>query len=219
VYGGSHGALPVAALLYVACATLSVTLLTFLAYSTPYFPLDLTFERSVQSVRTPFLDAFTGAATWLGFFPQVDIMVLLVIGGFFVSRRAIEAIMTLFAAGGAALLFWVIAPLVNRARPAPELVNVSNLIGVGGFPSGHVLTMTAFYGFLIYLTFRLIRSGWWRALITGVALIVILGMGYGRIYVGEHWPSDVLAGYLFGTLWLAVTVGIYGAWQRHAYSK
>jgi undecaprenyl-diphosphatase len=81
------------------------------------------------------------------------------------------------------------------------------------------LTMTAFYGFLIYLTFRLIRSGWWRALITGVALIVILGMGYGRIYVGEHWPSDVLAGYLFGTLWLAVTVGIYGAWQRHAYSK
>ena len=213
-HAAPRSALGLAARLYVLLAAVAVTALTFGAYSTPYFPVDLQLERAIQTIRTPWIDALTAVSTWLGFFPQVDVMVLLMVFGLCLVRLRLEGVMTLFAAGGAALVFWVVAPLVHRARPSTDLVRVTDVIGVGGFPSGHVLTMTAFYGFLIYLAFTFVRPIWLRTLITAFGLLVILGMGFGRIYVGEHWPSDVLGGYLFGTLWLAVIIAVYSRWRR-----
>ena len=78
--------------------------------------------------------------------------------------------MTLFAAAGSAGLWFLIVPIVDRPRPSPEMVHVAMDLPTGSFPSGHVLNLTAIFGFLIYLTIVLIADVRWRALL--VALLV-----------------------------------------------
>ena len=72
-----------------------------------------------------------------------------------------------------------------------------------------MLYFTAFFGFLLFLAYTLLKHSWWRTL-----LIVILGgmvglIGLSRIYEGQHWASDVLAAYLLGSVWLTMSVYVY----------
>ena len=88
-------------------------------------------------------------------------------------------------------------------------MNVINQLKDYSFPSGHVLFFTTFFGFMLFLAYTLLKHSWWR---TGL-LILLVGMialiGPSRIYVGQHWASDVIAAYLLGSVWLALSVVIY----------
>jgi membrane-associated phospholipid phosphatase len=78
-----------------------------------------------------------------------------------------------------------------------------------GFPSGHVLEFTAFCGFLAFLVYTLLKPSWGRTLPLIVFSMIIVLMGLSRIYLGQHWFSDVMGAYLLGSLWLALTVRLY----------
>ena len=99
--------------------------------------------------------------------------------------------------------------LVTRPRPSADLVHVFWPLSTSSFPSGHVLLATAFYGFLGFLLYTLLKPSWYRVLgLCVIGLIVIL-MGPSRIYLGQHWFSDVLGAYVLGSLWLALSVRVY----------
>ena len=77
------------------------------------------------------------------------------------------------------------------------------------FPSGHVLFYAAFFGFLCFLGSTLLKGSWLRALLLiGLGALIAL-VGLSRIHLGQHWFSDVLAAYLLGSVWLALTVYVY----------
>jgi undecaprenyl-diphosphatase len=89
------------------------------------------------------------------------------------------------------------------------LVHVVQQLNDPSFPSGHVLLYTAFFGFLLFLAYMLLKPSFSRTF-----LLVILGslvalVGLSRIYLGNHWASDVTGAYLLGSLWLALSVAIY----------
>ncbi len=117
--------------------------------------------------------------------------------------------MLLFAAVGVSILGAVVKIIVHRQRPSPDLVNVFSPLNDYSFPSGHVLLFTAFLGFLIFLIFTLTPRSWVRTL--GLVFMggLVAMVGVSRVYMGQHWPSDVLGGYLLGSLWLVVTVYVY----------
>src|SRR5512141_836571 len=103
-----------------------------------------------------------------------------------------EAVVTLGAAVGSASLAGIIKTIVHRPRPGADLVTVLQQLNNSSFPSGHVLAYTAFFGFLFFLSYTLLKPSFARA-----ALLVILGslvvlIGLSRIYVGDHWASDVI---------------------------
>jgi membrane-associated phospholipid phosphatase len=88
-------------------------------------------------------------------------------------------------------------------------VTVLQQLNSYSFPSGHVLTYTAFFGFLLFLTFTLLKPSTAR-----VFLLIILGglvtlIGLSRIYVGDHWASDVTGAYLLGSLFLVLCIYVY----------
>lgn len=113
-----------------------------------------------------------------------------------------------------AALLWVAAlgaGIVNSAlkmlfdRPRPQLFEWrTDYAGLSSFPSGHSMTAMTVYATLAYLVVRLEPSRRLRRITIGVAALVILLIGITRLYLGVHYPSDVIAGYLVGLIWATV---------------
>lgn len=86
-------------------------------------------------------------------------------------------------------------------RPRPSVLRLTEEIGYS-FPSGHSMTSLAFYGFIIYLLFKYQKDKNKRNIITVLLTILIILIGFSRIYLGVHYLSDVLGGFLLGGIYL-----------------
>jgi len=87
------------------------------------------------------------------------------------------------------------------------------------FPSGHSLFSFCFYGVLAGLLADRARSAWLRVLIWGIAGALVLTIGMSRIHLGVHYPSDVVAGYLVGTIWTATMVSVDRMRQKRRHRR
>ena len=103
--------------------------------------------------------------------------------------------------------------LVDRPRPSASVVDVTYQLGGHSFPSGHVLGATLFYGFLIYCAELSISNKPVRRTVQASLLMVIALMGYARVELGAHWPTDVLGGYAIGLLVLSAIVWLHRRWS------
>ena len=93
--------------------------------------------------------------------------------------------------------------LINRARPTLEhLVTVKTL----SYPSGHAMTAMAFYGFLIYLIFTFKFKKVLKFSIITLLGFLILSIGVSRIYLGVHFPSDIVGGFVAGFIWVVFCI-------------
>ena len=106
--------------------------------------------------------------------------------------------------GGSGALNSVLKALFARARP--DLVEHLVVVVTPSFPSGHALLSAAVYPMLAAVTGRELERLAFRRYLFALAAFLVLLIGITRIYLGVHWPSDVLAGWFIGSLW---------AWHRH----
>jgi membrane-associated phospholipid phosphatase len=88
---------------------------------------------------------------------------------------------------------------ISRPRP---LINRIIYADFYSFPSGHAMSAIVFYGFISYLSIILIKKIWQKTLMIFFCVCMIFAIGISRIYLGVHYPSDILAGYLAGMTWL-----------------
>lgn len=127
----------------------------------------------------------------------------IVLAVFLLQRQWLLAFAWWFTEGGGATLNYVLKTTFGRARPEyadPQLVEVGSL----SFPSGHTMMTTVFVGFGLYLFLQRPHSQFVRAAaVAGVVAWCGL-MGFSRLYLGHHYVSDVLGGYLAGIAWLAL---------------
>lgn len=108
------------------------------------------------------------------------------------------------------LLSWILKTLVTRLRPQEYLVSGYSLPSDFGFPSGHVVFFVVFFGLVAFYAVILTRlPPALRKILFVVSFALILLIGLSRIYLGVHWPSDVLAGYLLGFALLEVLIIVY----------
>ena len=115
--------------------------------------------------------------------------------GYWVGRLALSV-----PAG--VLLNELLKYMFHRSRPALEhpLVKLPSY----SFPSGHALAATVFYGFTAILLWSYVAPKVWRVVIGTAIAVVILMVGFSRVYLGAHYLSDVLAGFLEGATWLSI---------------
>lgn len=94
-----------------------------------------------------------------------------------------------------------------RARPPVEL----HLYPITGysFPSGHSLMSMCFYGILIYFAAIFIKNIYLRLTSIILLSLTIISVGFSRVYLAVHWPSDVLGGFLLGLFWISFWIIIY----------
>jgi len=157
----------------------------------------------VHSNATPMLTdamfALSMVGSWKFVTPTVVLLFL-----FLLFRRAIaDATVLAVAVGGSALLNIGLKLWFQRARPDVPWALASE--HSFSFPSGHAVGAFSFYGTTIYLLLRSSRSPG-RVAVASIMMALIVGIGLSRVYLGVHYPSDIVAGYLVGFVFVSAVV-------------
>ena len=108
-----------------------------------------------------------------------------------------------------------IKEIVDRPRPSPDLVEIRASFSSPSFPAGHVMSPTYVYGFLIYLSVSLPLPAPLRASLATATAAVLALSGPANVWLGVHWPSDVLGGYAWGAALLLPVVAACRLFGRH----
>ncbi len=188
----------------VAAATVAMLVLARV-YAT--FPGDAWALRELAQLRAEWLDAVAIAVSTVGqggigwgiAFPWVPVAVT---AAPLVMRRWADAVFLALSTLAPAVNLGI-KELVARPRPDPEVWLVAET-GFA-FPSGHSVFAAAFLGALVWMLGRPGSLEGWpvlRRITQGILLLLILAVGVSRVYMGVHWPSDVIGGFLFGALYL-----------------
>jgi undecaprenyl-diphosphatase len=128
-----------------------------------------------------------------------------------VLHHRYELILLVWVVIGSALLNTLLKLVFQRARPI-----LNRIIDANGysFPSGHSMAAFSLYGILTYLLWRHVVSRTGRLLLVIVSVIMIFMIGISRVYLGVHYPSDVLGGYLASSSLLAISIWFYERFQE-----
>jgi membrane-associated phospholipid phosphatase len=193
-------------LLLIAAA---FAVLTFVVKMTPSFSIDLQITRGIQQINIPLFYELMVVLSWPGFVPQSLIITALIVLMLYGFGLHWEAVMALLAAVFSTAVNVLVKDLIQRPRPTAALVHVLDTINSYSFPSGHVMFYLGFFGFVWFLSFSLLKPSWKRGLLLVFFGGLVMLIGVSRIYVGEHWASDVLGSYLLGTLTLVAVIQFY----------
>ena len=187
----------------LVCAGLAVVVIA-LAWGGLTQPLDnwaILGLRGWADRGTPMLADAMRALSWMGNAWPRSLIALAFILFLLVRKLQRAASYILYTALGiAALNSWVLKAIVTRARPdiVPRLVEVDSSWSL---PSGHAANSAAVYGAMALVATVI----WWRRrqrrTIWAVAGLLVFGIGLSRVWLGVHWPSDVIAGWLVGAAW------------------
>ena len=179
--------------------------MSFYAHSLPRFPGDLELTLRFQSVHS---DLLLSGMKWVSYFAEGWRQALLVIiFGITVWWRLGKSKMVLtIAAETSNLLVYVMKFVVGRPRPTPDLIQVWEVKNNASFPSGHAFFAMVVLGLTAYFALTYVSRKSLRMVIVISLLVVIILIGASRVYLGAHWPSDVMGGYTAGAVFLGIFI-------------
>ena len=196
-----------------ALTALALALLSVAAHFNSTFPGDEGLAVLIQKIQFPPLVRFINVSSDANWPAPAAYAALAIIIALLLARQLSAAIATVAASFGADFANVALNSLVARPRPNNIHIHVLGDLGQHSFPSGHVTHVITFYGFLLYLTFRFAREHpQWIPLLWVVRIVCLyflVFIGPSRVLEAEHWPSDVLGGYLLASLMLVIAVALY----------
>jgi membrane-associated phospholipid phosphatase len=166
------------------------------------------FDRScllwIHQFATPQLDRLMLLITALGDPPTVITIFISTIAWLGMKRRSTDGIRFAVICVGGLLINQVMKSFF--AKPRPELWTRLISEHSFSFPSGHAVGSMVVYGFIAYIFARELPI--YKKYIYAVASILIFAIGFSRLYLGVHYPTDIIAGYGVGLFWLTTCLKI-----------
>jgi undecaprenyl-diphosphatase len=163
----------------------------------------------IHTQSPEWLDGPMRLVTALGYYEIVLPLLAGVVFVFYLKGWRLSATLLLVSTIGGSLLTAVLKAVFGRARP--ELFDSGYTASFYSFPSGHATVAVGFYGALtLILAYRLRGFARWAVVIVGILLVLLIG--FSRLYLGVHYPTDVLAGFLAAPLWVVCVGAVYVVW-------
>ena len=169
-----------------------------LAAFDPQLTANVVAQRTPELTKVAQVFTFIGSA-WVLTTLTVIVAVLLRV----LTHRWLPALVLVVAMVGSAILTWVLKTLIGRQRPDASLV-VGTVSDTFSFPSGHSLNSAVFFLTLAGMLWYTTVSRTIKILGSAVAVLLTIGVGWSRVYLGYHWATDVLAGWTVALTWLCV---------------
>ncbi len=192
---------------------LQITLFGLLAWFVhvhPILSIDVAITRSFQQNQAPWLRITMLAISYPGSSLLLPVLILLTVGALWVVGDRLEAVFVGGLSTVSLLLNLLLKIQVSRPRPTANLVTIVQAAVGYSFPSGHVMAYIAYWGLLFAFGVILFQGRhWWRTALLIISASFVVLIGPSRIYLGDHWASDVLGAYLIGEALLAIAVGVY----------
>ncbi|WP_373230101.1 phosphatase PAP2 family protein [Cohnella sp.] len=193
-------------------AFLCFAVIAIIVRNTSIKGFDLSVMAWVQSFESDKLTLIMEGFSWIGATVPVTLLTIaLAMFLFFVFKHRYELLLLLVVVGGSNVLNVKLKHVFRRERP--DLHRIVEEAGYG-FPSGHSVAVIALYGVLIYLLWRHVNSRKGKAALIFIGLLMVIGIGLSRIYLGVHFPSDVIGGYLVSGAWLAMCIEIFRMFSK-----
>ena len=118
---------------------------------------------------------------------------------YFIAKRYWQELAMLVIGNiGTSLLFWSLSNLIGRLRPPNQIWII---LKIPGFPSGHALSVVTFFGLLAYLLVPKMHSAFGKGFVVVSAILIMLFVGFTRVFTAAHYLTDVLSGYALGIAW------------------
>lgn len=161
----------------------------------------------VTSFRRPALTNYFIAVTEIGdLYGYIVVLAITILVSLLVFKRWKYVVQISLVLILSAVSNLVLKRFIDRARPdIDHMVIVKTL----SYPSGHAMSAIAFYGFVMYLFYKYIKNIYVKILAMFLTAVLILSIGISRIYLGVHFPSDILGGYIAGFIWVVFCILVF----------
>ena len=183
----------------------------------PLIRADIRIVNLIYPLRSAILSNvmlfFSDLATW-----QIVFMGVIVVGFFLFALNLLPYLFALIiSVSGGEIIVAIIKNLVQRTRPPSMSALV--LEKSFSFPSGHVLVAFSFYGLLTYILYKANKKKMWKTIAISMGIAIIGIIAFSRVYLGVHWPSDVLASLALGAAWISMYITILELQKRSVGTK
>ncbi len=165
----------------------------------------------VQGLEVNWLTTIMKSFTTVGSTPFVMLFMLIGVTLLLYKRHRAEALLLVAAVAGSGLLNLILKSIYKRARP-----ELHRIVEIGGFsfPSGHTMLAFSLYAIISYIVWRNLKTRITHIALFLFALFMIFMIGISRIYLGVHYPSDVVAGVFASALWMIIITTTYRWYQK-----
>jgi membrane-associated phospholipid phosphatase len=178
------------------------------------FQFDLVIIQYVSELRS---DTVTNVMHFFTSLGSITILTFMLISSLlwliFKKKSYVGASFYVIAVAGGGLINLGLKHWFARVRPEGSLIIEHGF----SYPSGHSMGSLIYYGFLGYLVIKSQHDRWLKTVSATFFIMLILLIGFSRIYLGVHYPSDVFAGFSAGTVWLMLCIA--GSESLEAYRK
>lgn len=166
----------------------------------------------VQGLESSVLTNVMKFFTFIGDTKAVIVLsILVIIFLYLVLKHRVELLLFIAAIIGSALLNQLLKYSFQRARPElHRLIEVDNY----SFPSGHAMNAFTVYTIISFLLWRHIPTRIGRTALIIISAFMIFAIGISRIYLGVHYPSDIIAGFFASGCWLGVAIWFFQGFQE-----
>jgi undecaprenyl-diphosphatase len=179
------------------------------------YAFDTSILLALRKLHTRLLDQVMVGFTFLGEPNLLLALCVTLVIILLVRKHRSEATTIAIAGAGAIGLNLLLKKLFARARP--QLWERAVDVRFYSFPSGHAMVSMVIYGLLGYfLASRFPKQRWWIYILT-ILLVVVIGLS--RLYLGVHWPTDIIAGYTAGLVWLLACILSLEVWKQSRSSR
>ena len=182
---------------------------------------DAPVAQAIQGMHWPVVGWVLTHTSDLGVGPYDVACVAAISIGFFLLRLRLEGVGIAISTVAAGQLGLLAKDLVQRARPTSSFVHLASRLADYSFPSGHVIFATVLFGTAFWIVWITWHNSFPRTVVLAGLATVVLLMGPSRVYLGAHWPTDVIGAYCVAGLWVAATVELmlvlkprFGQWWK-----